>query len=259
MVHTTTESLDQQDLARAAEAFHRDGYCVWRRFFNAGQMHELMRQIDRYVREVLPGLPPERAYYEDKNDPRSLFRLEVMQDDPWFDQLRRSEQLTTLARALLKDDLNPQGVEVFGKAPRIGKVTPPHQDGNYWKLVPNEGLTMWLALDAVDEANGCLRYVPGSHRKPMRSHAASNTFGFSLGITDFGSSDQQMEVAICAEPGDLIVHHGLTIHRADANRSDRLRRALGFVYYAARAKPDRAAVEAHLKTVHEKWAKEKRL
>jgi len=85
------------------------------------------------------------------------------------------------------------------------------------------------------------------------------TFGFSLGITDFGPADEMVEVAVCAEPGDLIVHHGLTIHRADANRSERLRRAMGFVYFAARAVPDKAAVEAHAKAVHAKWAEQNKL
>jgi len=71
-------------------------------------------------------------------------------------------------------------MEMFGKAPLVGDVTQPHQDGNYWMLIPNEGLTIWLALDVVEEENGCLRYIPGSQRKPMRKHAVGDTFGFLL-------------------------------------------------------------------------------
>jgi phytanoyl-CoA hydroxylase len=46
----------------------------------------------------------------------------------------------------------------------------------------------------------------------------------------------QKEKAFPARPGDLLAHHSLTIHRADGNRRDRTRKALGFIYYASRAK-----------------------
>ncbi len=240
--------LDPQLLKQAVRTFRRDGYIVWRGFYNSEEMQELMQQIDRYVKEVLPTLPKNRAFFADKSDMATLFRLEQMQVDPWFEAFYLSERMTGLARTLLDDDIKPQQVEMFGKAPRGGEATPPHQDGNYWMLVPNEGVTMWLALDVVDEENGCLRYVPGSHRKPMRNHAIGNTFGFSLGMTDFGPEDEKAEVAICAEPGDLIVHHGLTIHRA-----------MGFVYFADRAQADTVAVNAHQQAVHDQWAAQNKL
>ncbi len=62
--------------------------------------------------------------------------------------------------------------------------------------------------------------------------------GFSQGIPDFGSEDQSNEVAVPARPGDLLVHHSLMIHRAEANLSDRKRRALGLIYYSSIAKED---------------------
>jgi phytanoyl-CoA hydroxylase len=31
-------------------------------------------------------------------------------------------------------------------------------------LDPCEALTMWLVLEKVDEENGCVRYVRGSHK-----------------------------------------------------------------------------------------------
>ena len=96
---------------------------------------------------------------------------------------------------------------------------------------------MWLALDPVDESNGCMRYLPGSHRR-LRPHARTEVLGFSQGITDYCDADRAVEVPMVAEPGDLLVHHSLTIHRANGNRSDRHRRSLGLIYYAARARQD---------------------
>ena len=104
---------------------------------------------------------------------------------------------------------------------------------------------MWLALDDVDENNGCVRYVKGSNHKGMRDHSTTGTLGFSQGITEYGNDeDIKNEIAISAKKGDLIVHDSLTIHRADQNLSQsRHRRALGFIFYSADSKEDNESVK----------------
>ena len=74
----------------------------------------------------------------------------------------------------------------------------------------------------------------------MRPHARTKTLGFSQGISDYPTKeDLAREVAYHARPGDLLVHHALTVHRADGNRSThRSRRALGLIYFAKRAEVD---------------------
>ena len=108
---------------------------------------------------------------------------------------------------------------------------------------------MWLAMDHVDEENGCVRYVHGSHEWGMRPHGRTQTLGFSQGVSDYGiASDLEHETALPAQPGDLLVHHCMTIHRADGNQStDSTRRALGFIYYSDRAEVDEEAHEAYQK------------
>ena len=45
------------------------------------------------------------------------------------------------------------------------EVTPWHQDEAYWDMTKNyNALGSWLAVDKVDTDNGCLWFVPGSHR-----------------------------------------------------------------------------------------------
>ena len=106
---------------------------------------------------------------------------------------------------------------------------------------------MWLALDPVDEANGCVRYVRGSHQRGLREHARTQTLGFSQGIVDFPTEvDRGEEIVVPAAAGDLLVHNAMTIHWAGGNRSpDRQRRALGSVYYSQRAREDSAAHAAY--------------
>ncbi len=85
---------------------------------------------------------------------------------------------------------------------------------------PASAATLWVALDRVDEENGCLRYLPtqgaSASEQPLRPHDYSGIVGFSQAITDWGADDERREVAVRARPGDLIVHQSLMVHRADA-------------------------------------------
>lgn len=147
----------------------------------------------------------------------------------------------------------PRNMQYFNKPPGIGQPTPPHQDGYYFMLEPCEAVTMWFALDDVDEENGCVRYVRGSHRRGMREHARTQTLGFSQGIVDYPTdTDRECEITFPAKPGDLLVHDAMTIHRADGNRSaTRSRRALGFIYYSERAREDADAHAAYQRNLAE--------
>ena len=238
-------SFDEKELRAQFEV---DGYVVLRKFFAEDEMQKLLANLDRFVREVVPFLSRETVFYEDRNVASTLKQVQQLgQHDPWFDGLLLDGRLRSLAETLLSATVVPMNLQYFNKPPQIGLLTPPHQDGYYFKLEPSDAVTMWLALDEVDEENGCVRYVKGSHKRGMRDHARTQTLGFSQGIVDYPSEpDKKFEVAETAQPGDLLVHHALTIHRADGNHShSRNRRALGFVYYSKNAREDTGARAAY--------------
>lgn len=231
------------------EDFRRDGYVVIRGFLSPSEMAELWREIRRYVNEVVPKLPSDQNFYETKGQPETLkYCKDMARHDAYFRKMFESDRFVKLAETLLGGPVIGTNLSMFNKPPRIGEETPPHQDGFYFMLEPNEALTMWLALEKVDAGNGCVRYVTGSHRKPMRAHTRTKILGFSQGMVDYGTpEDKANEVAMTAEPGDLLVHHSMTIHRADPNRSNRTRHAIGAVYYLAAAKENKAAIEEYQK------------
>jgi phytanoyl-CoA hydroxylase len=173
------------------------------------------------------------------------------QHDGWFREQFESGRPRQLAETLLGGPVVPKNLQYFNKPPGVGQPTPPHQDGYYFKIEPCEALTMWLALDPVDEENGCVRYLSGSHRRGMRPHGKTKTLGFSQGILDYPSEeDRAAERAEPAAPGDLLAHGALTIHRADGNHSKtRHRRALGFIYYSERAREDGTGHAAYQKAL----------
>ena len=227
--------------------FEVDGFVAVPGFLSRDQVAECLEHLDRFVTETVPALPSGHVFYEDKDDPSTLKQLQRMHEhDPWFGAFM-ADKPRGLAKELLGSEVTMENMQYFNKPPGVGKPTPPHQDGYYFKLDPPEALTMWLALEEVDGENGCVRYVRGSHRMGLRPHGLTGTLGFSQGMTDFGRDDDHShEVMMPAAPGDLLAHHALTIHRADGNSSQtRTRRALGFIFYSVNARVDKAAHEAY--------------
>ena len=237
------------------EPFERDGFVIVPQLLSPPIFDELCANLGRYIGEVVPTLPDSHAFYDDKARPETLKQLQHMGGDPFFSAYRKEPTWLALAHALLGEDVEAQEPEWFNKPPGTKHITPPHQDNYYFNLKPPNVLTIWMALDPVDDGNGCLRYVAGSHRRGIRPHGRSNVLGFSQGITDYGPDDQAREVPIQLQPGDVVVHHGNTIHRADANGSTtRNRRAFALVCKGVSCRRDEEAYNrylAALKNQHE--------
>ncbi|MGM9509348.1 phytanoyl-CoA dioxygenase family protein [Larkinella sp. GY13] len=244
------ETGNAQDLK---EAFRRDGYVFLPGFLSPAEVGELNEQVKNFISGEVPAMPRELVFYEDKNDPATLKQLIDMQKyNAYFDVMLNNSKFKQIAEFLLDDVAIPKTLEYFNKPPKIGKPTPPHQDNYYFMLKPTEAVTMWLALEDVDAENGCVRYVTGSHRNGIRPHGRTQTLGFSQGITDFWTEDDQAQaVAFPAKPGDLLIHHSMTIHWAEANRTEnRTRKAIGLIYWAESAKEDAEAKAAYQKKLH---------
>ncbi len=224
-----------------ARRFRDDGYVCIPDFIGADTIAAVLDRVADIKSGKINGIPLEKLYYEDKQAPETLKQVqELFRWDGLFHELMFEGAATRLARALLEDDVVGRNMQYFNKPPSVGKPTPPHQDGFYFMLQPCEAVTMWLALEPVDEETGCIRYLKGSHKAGLQEHGQTDTLGFSQAVTDYdGLRTQYEEIAFPAEPGTLLAHHALTVHRADENRSaTRTRQALGFIYYAARARED---------------------
>jgi phytanoyl-CoA hydroxylase len=211
--------------------YDRDGFVIVRQFLPPAEFDELTRNLDRYIREVVPTLQPTHAFFLHKSRPDTLKQLQHMEGDPFFRDYMQNPRWNELASALVGEPVHAQPSEWFNKPPASGSPTPPHQDNYYFNLKPPNVVTIWMALDPVDDENGCLRYVRGSHIPGVRPHGRSAILGFSQGIVDYGPDDEEREVPIHLAPGDVVAHHGQTIHRADPNQSPtRNRRAFAMVF-----------------------------
>jgi len=128
----------------------------------------------------------------------------------------------TLARKLLGDDVALDFDMLINKAPHTDTPTPWHQDAAYWIELPDtRAVSIWIALDEVDEANGCMWFIPRSDKGDILEHTLPK-HGGAL----FCKPDTRGAEAVPLHPGDCTAHDGFTLHFSEGNRTDRQRRAL---------------------------------
>jgi ectoine hydroxylase-related dioxygenase (phytanoyl-CoA dioxygenase family) len=118
--------------------------------------------------------------------------------------------------------------QLFYKPARNGGVVAWHQDYSYWtRSVPMQHLTTWVGLDDASEENGCLQYIPGSHRWGLLDKPVLT--GEMEGIQAYLNSEQadalHKPLPIEMKKGHATFHHPLLVHGSFENRSERPRRA----------------------------------
>ncbi|MCU6713023.1 phytanoyl-CoA dioxygenase family protein [Paenibacillus sp. J5C_2022] len=116
------------------------------------------------------------------------------------------------------------------KMPGDSKPTAWHQDWPYWPMNEARAMSIWIALDDVDERNGCMMFVPKSQR--IRNLKMIDLVEPQDLFADEGAKevDRNSAAIVRMKAGSCTFHDGLTFHYAHANATDRPRRALAIVY-----------------------------
>ncbi|MEX0285866.1 MAG: phytanoyl-CoA dioxygenase family protein [Paracoccaceae bacterium] len=113
--------------------------------------------------------------------------------------------------------------EFFIKEAHTKHIVSMHQDLTYWGLGATEGLvTAWIALSPATRASGCMDFVAGTHKNEILPHM--DTFDEN----NLLSRGQEVEVDVAEDdktsielqPGQMSLHHGLTVHGSGPNTSD---------------------------------------
>jgi ectoine hydroxylase-related dioxygenase (phytanoyl-CoA dioxygenase family) len=108
------------------------------------------------------------------------------------------------------------------KPPFVGSSKLPHQDNAYFRVVPDEAvITCWCALDEATLENGCMHYLPGTHRAGIVEHEAIKGTPHLVPK----ECDLDAAVAVPLRAGGVIFHHACTLHFSPENRTPHWRRA----------------------------------
>src|SRR5437868_5139227 len=207
-------------LANEIDQYRSQGWVLPRFRLPTGQVTVMASALDELLRDN-PGVRPEKlvsAHIEGDNG-------EGVRGSKAFLDLARDPQIVELVSGVIGDDIILWGCHVFCMPPENGYETPWHQDGHYWPIRPLATCTVWVALEASDKGNGCLRVIPGSHRdKQLHGHLhedrADLTLQQRLAPATF---DEATAVDIELQPGEMSLHDVYMIHGARPNTSSRRR------------------------------------
>jgi len=117
-----------------------------------------------------------------------------------------------------------------------------HQDLTYWGLEPPSAITAWYAIDDSDCENGCMRVIPGTHRRGILEHGKSQKVGNLLSINQevaVSEEDGKRAVDLILKAGEISIHDGELIHGSLPNRSTRRRCGMTIRYVPPWVKPVR--------------------
>ncbi len=144
-----------------------------------------------------------------------------------FHNLVFHPMIAAIARRLLGGPVRFWHDQVFVKPALDGAVVAWHQDYSYWERTkPMAHLTCWIALDDSTVDNGCVHYVPGSHKWNLlpRTDLANDMDAVLAVLTDEQRAAFKL-MPIELRAGEASFHHPLMLHGSYQNRSERPRRA----------------------------------
>lgn len=152
---------------------------------------------------------------------------------PLAARLALDSRILDAVQGVLGPNIMVWSAEFFIKEARTVHTVGMHQDLTYWGMgeTPDQ-VTAWLALSPATVESGCMDFVQGSHKNPILPH--TDTYS----DTNLLSRGQEVAVDVAAEdkthielaPGQMSLHHGLTIHGSGPNRSDDRRIGLAIRY-----------------------------
>jgi phytanoyl-CoA hydroxylase len=163
---------------------------------------------------------------------RKIF--ETCHEDELMRSFAKSDFLLDIARGLTGDaeHLLLYSDQLMLKPAFHGSEKPSHQDNSYFRVTPHDfGVTCWMAIDDATVDNGCMHYIPRSHKLGLVPHKQIS----ELHLVPDTAHPLPAEVAVPIRAGGCIFHHLLCIHSSKANHSPHSRRAWALHYVNAAA------------------------
>ena len=212
--------------------FYREhGYLAGVRMLNDEQVEVLRDEVAALVDPKHPG---NHLFYEfnsnESADPEKILfhALGGWRITPGMHDLLWNPAFTVPASQLLNGAVRFWHDQIFYKPAHHGGVVIWHQDYSYWtRTQPMAHLSCWIGLDDSTRENGCVHYVPGSHRWNLlpRTDFANDMDAILDSLTPTQRQEFQPK-AIELKKGECSFHHPLMVHGSYENRTNKSRRAV---------------------------------
>jgi len=228
----TREEWDQYRLSDEQVAhFHEYGYLSGIKLLEDDQIEVLRNQLAEVID---PKHPAHHLFYEfhsnESEDSDSILFHSLGQwriTNGFHDILWNPAFLMAAHQLLENKPVRFWHDQLFYKPAKHGGVVAWHQDYSYWtRTVAMQHLTCWTGLDDATTENGCLHYIPKSHKWGLLDAPA--LAGDMNGLMKYLTEAQKKEfkpVAIEMKKGYGTFHHPLLVHGSYENKSEMSRRA----------------------------------
>jgi len=215
-------------------AFQRDGYVNGGLALDEDKVEDLRSELARVIAD--DGKPdvkqPVSLRNLSRDDNHPVYQIvNIWEASAPFHKLTSNAKIVEeIAQLTGASKLKVWHDQIQYKPAETGGVNMWHQDAPLWPiLLPMTEVSAWVALDDVDEGNGCMSMVPGSQ-------AWGNQMAFIRDLESYDAMPDTFEdksIAVIRRPvkkGEVHYHHALTWHGSHANTSDRPRRAIAIHY-----------------------------
>ena len=211
--------------------FKELGYLHGIKVLNSEQIKALSEELHEMVD---PDHEGNEFFYEyhsnESEDPETAIfhALGAWRVRPTFHDVLWNPAFTMPAYQLLGNNFRLFHDQLFSKPAKHGGVVAWHQDFSYWTWTePMSHLTCWIGLDDVDKENGCMYYIPNSHRWGLleKESLTGDMDAIREKLTESQVADFDKKIPVEMKAGEASFHHPLLMHGSYENNSERGRRA----------------------------------
>lgn len=242
-------ALTKQEIAR----FRRQGFLIVDRPLIAADDLAVVRQLIDDLFEHFNSLPRDLAYdlgdVQVHDGPQQIPEInDALKLEPRLAATAAFARCRDLARQLLNDRVYCYFDHAICKPPHNDAATEWHQDLAYSpNLADRDAVHIWLALQDVTEANGCMHFVPDEGRRGLLPHRrrGNSSLTHALVAEDF---DSTTAVACPLGAGMATVHRLTTLHYTAPNTTDEPRVAW-ILHFHVERRPWRDRARAALSRV----------
>ena len=191
------------------EQFQRDGVLFPLAAYERGEIEGLRRKL-----EALAQAEGGKLSRGTNQKPHMLL--------PWLADMIREPRILDAVEGVLGPNLLCWASGFFWKQPQDPAYISWHQDSTYWGLSHPDIVTAWVAFTPSTPESGCMRVVPGTHKRDQVAHrdtfAAENLLSRGQEIAVDVNEEDAVDVVL--QPGQMSLHHVRLFHGSEPNRAD---------------------------------------